>query len=107
MPFVDRSNMSSREIMPGVRFHMASGERIMLCLFELAAGAQLPSHSHPHEQVGTVQEGEFELEIAGETRRLKPGNMWIIPGGTQHSARALQEKVVILETFSPPREDYR
>ncbi len=39
MPFVDRTNMSSREIMPGVRFHMASGERIMLCLFELAAGA--------------------------------------------------------------------
>ncbi len=107
MPFVERSTMSTREVLRGVRMHTSSGERIMLCLVEMAPGSELPTHSHPHEQAGTVLEGEFELEIVGDARRVRPGDMWIIPGGTIHSARALQGRALMLETFSPPREDYR
>jgi quercetin dioxygenase-like cupin family protein len=79
----------------------------MLSLVEINPGSVVPMHSHPHEQAGIVVEGEFEFIIGGEKRRVKPGDMYIIPGGVPHSAIGLDKKALVLDIFSPPREDYQ
>jgi quercetin dioxygenase-like cupin family protein len=72
----------------------------------IQAGAVLPDHAHPHEQVANVIAGEFELTINGETQRLGPGSVGIIPRHARHSGRAITQ-CHIIDVFYPIREDYR
>jgi len=51
-------------------------------------------------------EGEFELTIAGETRRLGPASVAIIPSNAPHSGRAVTD-CRIIDAFYPIREDYQ
>ncbi len=107
MYFYDRSNMRKKELVAGTTASLAWSDKIMLSLVEIGPGSVVPMHSHPHEQAGIVVEGEFDFLIGNERKRVKAGDMWIIPGGVQHSAIGLQQKAVVLDVFAPPREDYQ
>lgn len=96
----------AHELAPGVTMRPLFGEGAMLNLLEFAAGAQVPVHDHPHEQLGYVLEGELTLEIAGVEHRLRPGDAYRIAGGTPHAAWA-DGPCVVLDVFQPVREDYR
>jgi quercetin dioxygenase-like cupin family protein len=106
VPFVDWSRTPVQELAPGVRIRAPFGERIMLSLVELDAGAVVPAHEHPHEQGGMVLAGALELTIAGETRVLGEGESYLIPAGVRHAARAVGGPCRALDVFSPVREDY-
>ena len=54
-----------------------------------------------------IIEGEFELGIGGEVKVLKPGDIYIIPGGVEHYAKALGKKVRALGIYSPVREEFK
>lgn len=94
------------ELAPGVSMRPLFGEGAMLNLLEFEPGARVPAHDHPHEQLGYVLEGELVLEIAGREHRLRPGDAYVIPGGTQHAAWS-DERCLALDVFQPVREDYR
>ena len=81
------------------------GDRTLMAEFRLEHGAELPRHSHPHEQTGYLVSGEIELSIGDETHQVKPGDSWCIAGGVEHKATVLEDSVAI-EVFSPVREDY-
>jgi quercetin dioxygenase-like cupin family protein len=83
------------------------GEGAMLNLIELAPGARVPEHDHPHEQLGYVLEGELVLAIAGVEHRLGPGDAYAIPGGVEHAASSDGGPCLVLDVFQPVREDYR
>jgi quercetin dioxygenase-like cupin family protein len=106
MAFIDWESVPVQHLGPGVRIRTPHGERIMLSLVELDAGAIVPPHSHPHEQAGIVLEGVLELTIGAEARPLSRGESYIIPGGVAHGARALGGPCRALDVFSPIREDY-
>ena len=63
-------------------------DRIMLSYVEFEAGADVPEHSHPHEQACRILEGELEFVIDGEKKLCQPGDMLIVPGGVPHSVPA-------------------
>lgn len=73
--------------------------------FRLEKGACLPSHHHPHEQIGYLVSRPLRLSIENEAREVAPGDSWIIPGDVLHQAEALDNTVAV-EVFSPVREDY-
>jgi quercetin dioxygenase-like cupin family protein len=106
MPFIDWNAIPPQTLGPGVRIRTPHGERIMLSLVELDAGAVVPPHSHPHEQAGIVLAGVLELTIGGEKRELAAGESYIAPGGVEHSALAPDGPCRVLDIFSPIREDY-
>ncbi len=106
VPFIDWNDHRVNQLGPGVRIRTPHGERIMISLVEIDAGAVVPPHAHPHEQAGIVLEGEMELTIGEERRILKKGEAYIIPGGTEHSARSAGGPCRALDIFSPIREDY-
>jgi quercetin dioxygenase-like cupin family protein len=85
---------------------MTDHQQITLCEVLLDPGSVVPMHTHVHEQSGTLISGQMEFEIDGVTHDLRPGDAWMIPGGVPHEARAI-EKCVVIEAFSPPREDWR
>jgi quercetin dioxygenase-like cupin family protein len=82
------------------------GEHLTVAVVEVAPGAQLPEHRHVNEQFGMVIEGTLVLRVGDEERAVKPGGTWQIPSETLHSAVAGDEGAVVIDVFSPPREDW-
>ena len=106
MAFIDLVDISEREIVPGYRARFVHGDKLTLAYWEVDPGAELPQHSHPHEQVANVLEGKFELTVDGESRVLEPGQVAVIPGGVPHSGKAITV-CRLLDVFHPIREEYR
>ena len=105
--FEDLFAVSPVEIVPGVRIRTSWGDRLMLSLVESDPHVDVPEHSHPHEQAGLVLEGDFEMTIGGERRSLKRGMSYVIPGGVPHALHGGPERALVLDIFTPPREDYK
>jgi quercetin dioxygenase-like cupin family protein len=105
--YVSLAECSRHQIFPGVGIETMAGERMMLSLVTFEPKAVVEPHSHPHEQMGMLLEGELTFTIGGETRTLRPGEMWRIPGGVVHSAVAGDKPVKALDVFHPIRDDYR
>ena len=105
--FCDLENREAKETVPGVFIRTFWGNEMLLSIVDLAANAVVPAHSHLHEQAGVVISGELEMTISGETRLLKPGDTYIIPGGVEHGAMTGDTPARALDIFSPVREDYQ
>ena len=105
--FASVKDIGPLALMDGLRVRAVNGERITLAVFELDPGIAMPEHRHPNEQVGVVVRGEFTFTVGGETQLRKPGDMWVIPPGVPHAVeRAGEAGCTIVETFSPPRDDW-
>ncbi len=98
---------SSRSIFPGVTIQTCAADKMMLSFVEIQPHAVVAEHSHPHEQVGMVLEGQAIFHIGGEEKVLGKGDMYRIPGNVKHHVTALAELVKALDIFYPIREDYR
>ncbi|MFQ5846285.1 MAG: cupin domain-containing protein [Candidatus Methylomirabilales bacterium] len=105
--FPDLDNAPEKEITRGVKIRVAWGDKLMLSRVILEPGATVPMHSHPHEQAGIVLEGEFDFTIGTETRRVKAGDVYFIPGGVTHGCLACTGRAIALDIFTPPREEYK
>ena len=104
--FYKSSQDGYRSPMEGVKLKaLVHGEKTMLCEFRIQAGKSVPQHEHPHEQTGYLVKGKIKLFVEDEVVDLGPGDSWCIPGGVPHSAEVLEDAVII-EVFSPPREEY-
>lgn len=104
---VRAADVTPVEMLPGIRRRtLAHGERLMVTQFLISRGTELPRHSHPHEQISYILSGELEMRVGGQSYHLQPGESLLLPGGMAHSALALQD-VVAIDTFSPPREEYK
>jgi quercetin dioxygenase-like cupin family protein len=92
-------------IAPGImRRTTAAGAAMMQMVVTLEAGAHLPLHQHPNEQLTYLLRGRLRLVVGGVAHELGAGDALLIPGGVPHSADVLEEALA-LDTFSPPRED--
>ena len=106
MPFIDIDQFIPIEPVPGCRMRTPFGEHMMLSYLEMDAGAEVPLHHHPHEQGGMLLQGRLQLTIGDETRVVEAGAMFLIPPNVPHRAVAIDGPVVVLDVFSPVREDY-
>jgi quercetin dioxygenase-like cupin family protein len=94
-------------VLPGLsRRTLAQAQSMMVCEFIFDGHVTVPIHSHPHEQVGYIVEGRVEMSIDGKKFELLKGDTYVVPSNVPHGAFTL-EPAVIVDTFSPPREDYR
>ncbi len=83
------------------------GEKMMMVLNTTLPGHTVPIHSHPHEQVGVVYQGEAILRIGGEERHVRKGDLYCIPAGVPHGDTTIgDEDFVMLDVFYPTREDF-
>jgi|TARA_B110000467_G_C18114437_1_gene364321 quercetin dioxygenase-like cupin family protein len=106
MPFIDIDSMESTEICPGCRIRTPHGKNLMLSYLEMDDGAVIPLHDHTQEQGGMLLKGKLELTIGNETRIVESGAMFMIPANVPHRAVAIDGPAIVLDAFSPIREDY-
>lgn len=105
--FVLKGGREPVQMLPGIyRTTMVWNERQMLVEIRFDKDAAVPMHQHPNDQIGVVVRGLMRLTIGGETRDLRPGDTYSIPGGTPHGAVGLEQDTLIYDVFTPPREDY-
>lgn len=106
MPFIDLQDIPENEPVPGYHVRFVHSDTMTMAYWTIEAGAEIPEHAHPHEQVATVTEGEFELVVDDEARRMGAGDVAVIPSDVPHSGRAITDCRMI-DAFHPVREDYR
>ncbi len=105
--FFDASTRKAVELAPGVAGKTFWGEQMLCAVVELAANAVVPMHSHPHEQAGMVIEGEIVFTIGSETKTLRAGDCYLIPGDVEHGVTVGDMPAKALDIFSPVREAYQ
>jgi quercetin dioxygenase-like cupin family protein len=104
--FRKKGSGASRQLVEGVHFSaLVYGEKTLMGEFRISKGAAIPPHAHPHEQTGVMISGRLRFNIDGDIIEVEPGDSWCIPGNVEHSVKSLEDSVVI-EVFSPVREDY-
>jgi quercetin dioxygenase-like cupin family protein len=106
MPFLELADVKERQPVPGFRVRFVHSDSMTVAYWEIEAGASMPEHSHAHEQIVNLVEGEFELAVGKETGVLVPGRVAIVPPDVPHSGRAVSACRMI-DVFHPVREDYR
>ena len=93
-------------ICPGIkRQTMASGKTMYQMLATLEAGSKMPAHQHAQEQIVHVLSGRMKLIVDGVPHELQTGDSHYLASNVSHGVETLEETRV-LDTFSPPRDEY-
>ena len=85
---------------------MVVGKNLMICRFRFAPFLVTPEHDHPHEQMSIVVSGRVRFFIEGNERIAYPGDVLQFPPNCWHGATMMDEEVVLLDIFTPVREDF-
>src|SRR5262245_60646504 len=88
-----------------IKRRMIVGTKEMLVRWELTKGAIVARHSHPHEQIVVMVQGKLRLVVANTETAMVRDDIVVIPPNVPHEAQALEDTIVI-DIFSPPREDF-
>ena len=104
--YILTQSMNWEELGGGVsRKILGYDNQIMMVLVKFEKGALGSPHSHFHTQATYCTSGKFEFEIDGEKQIIKGGDGVYIEPNLVHSALCLEEGMLI-DTFSPVREDF-
>lgn len=106
MVFTHLADINEKEIVPGFRARMVHSSHMTMAFWNVKTGSQLPEHSHPHEQITTVLEGSFEMNVAGESSIMEPGSVVVIPANVKHHGKSITD-CRLIDVFYPVREEYR
>lgn len=104
--FINLKNIEENEIIDGYHAKFVHSDSMTVANWRVEAGKSIPEHSHPHEQIAIVLEGEFELCVDGETKRVSPGDFALIPSNVKHYGRAITD-CKLMDLFHPVREEYK
>lgn len=84
---------------------LAHTSAMMLVRHDLSKGWRGAAHRHPHEQLVYVISGRIQFEANGAKFDAVAGDNFIVASSVEHQASALEDSVV-LDVFTPAREDY-
>ena len=90
----------------GVDRQMIVGQNIMICRLRFDAFVVTPAHRHPHEQMTFVMQGKVKFTLDNEERIVSAGDVLHFPSNQWHGATMMDEEVVLIDIFSPIREDF-
>ena len=78
---------------------------MMLVRHRMRKGWSGAPHSHPHEQLVYVISGAIDVKAGDRSLCAAAGASFIVAPNTVHQATALEDSVV-LDVFTPARQDY-
>ncbi|MDD3472014.1 MAG: cupin domain-containing protein [Syntrophaceae bacterium] len=100
-------NIEPEQLNENTSRKMVWGENVMAVLIELAPNSKVPLHDHVSEQMTMVQKGKLYLCFPGQDDvELNHGDVLIIPPSQPHSAKSGPEGCVVMDVFSPIRQDF-
>ena len=100
------SNIPVEQVADGIQRQMLVGDQMMICRFHFKPFLVTPEHDHPHEQMTIVERGKVRFFIEGKERIASAGDVLHFPSQTWHGATMMDEEVVLIDIFTPVREDF-
>lgn len=107
--FFMNSDIQKTYVAEGVDRKVVATGGTMMCvevLFKIKGGVGA-THKHHHEQISYCVRGSFEYTIEGVTKVLKPGDSSYVPTNAMHGAISLEADSILLDIFTPQREDFK
>jgi quercetin dioxygenase-like cupin family protein len=84
-------------------------DNLMMAIWDFSDGPwpePEPYHSHPHDQVVYLAEGEINFFIEEVSCHLSAGDMIAVPGDVPHTVQLLTQKVRLIDTWTPLRQEF-
>ncbi|HET9526667.1 MAG TPA: cupin domain-containing protein [Pyrinomonadaceae bacterium] len=100
------SNIPVERVAEGIERQMLVGDQMMICRFRFKPFLVTPEHDHPHEQMTIVEQGKVRFFIEGKERIARAGDVLHFPSQCWHGATMMDEEVVLIDIFTPVREDF-
>jgi len=100
------ASIPATPVADGIERQMVYGERLMVCRLRFAPHIVTAVHSHAHEQITMVERGRVRFTVDGAERIVAAGDVLHFPPNISHGATMLDEEVVLIDIFSPIREDF-
>ena len=98
IPVTDLGGGVSRKV-------LVHNDQMMIVEVHFEKGGVGTLHTHPHLQMAYVQSGRFRFTIDGEEFEVAQGDTLQFAPNALHGTLCL-EKGVVLDIFSPAREDF-
>jgi quercetin dioxygenase-like cupin family protein len=100
------STIPVEHVSEGIERQMLVGNRMMICRFRFRPFLVTPEHDHPHEQMTIVERGKVRFFVEGKERIASAGDVLHFPPKCWHGATMMDEEVVLIDIFTPLREDF-
>ena len=105
--FVLNNSLNPTAVGEGVtRKILGAGGTMMMVEVTFKKGAEGAIHAHVHEQVSYIANGSFEFNLNGNKQTVEKGDSIYIPSNELHGVLALEDDSIILDVFTPQREDF-
>jgi quercetin dioxygenase-like cupin family protein len=109
MPVNKENRIIHEKVSPGYERTIAHLENLMVVVCDFTNGPMkgpYPPHSHPHEQITYIAEGELIFYKGEEELRLVKGDIITVPSGVPHCIQTLSSHVKLIDSFHPVRKDF-
>jgi len=94
------------DLAPGIRRRTVThGTTMYQMIAELKAGSKMPEHKHPQEQIIHILSGQMKVFANGGMHELGAGDSYYLASNVPHGVET-PEDTRVLDTFSPPRDEY-
>ena len=110
MPVLRFDETPAEQVRPGLARKIIHTGELMTVVIDFSDGPweePEPPHNHPHVQASYVAEGEVIFYCEGEPdEHLKAGDMFAVPPNKFHTVKLLTERVRLVDSFNPLRQDF-
>jgi quercetin dioxygenase-like cupin family protein len=109
MPVIKEKFTQAEKLSPSFERRITYLDKIMVVVCDFTNGpAAEPDkpHSHPHEQISYVAEGELFLFLGKEKHHLTKGDVFAVPPDVPHCIQNISSFVRLIDSFSPIREEF-
>lgn len=95
------------EVKENISRKLVMGDRMMMVLYRFEGTQEWPEETHEAEQGGYIIKGKILLRLPEDDREvvLGPGDGYLIASHKRHSWKVLDEEVVLVDFFTPPRKE--
>ena len=98
--------ISIENLSDNIERQMIVGTNIMICRLRFPPHTVTTPHEHPHEQMTIVEKGTAKFIVGNEEKIVSAGDVLHFPPNLWHGATMLDDEVVLIDIFSPIREDF-
>ncbi|MDP4189080.1 MAG: cupin domain-containing protein [Bacteroidota bacterium] len=109
MPVHYRNSTPKKVLAEGITRRIAYTDHLLSAVLEYTNGPMAqpdPPHSHPHEQVSYVAQGELYVFIGDEKYHLHTGDQFSVPPDVPHTIQNLGTNLILVDNFTPVRKDF-
>ncbi len=106
--YFNKDTMKKEVVEGGITRYIYTGAHMQVVEYHFPPGKSFPMHRHEiHEQMGLLVSGRLGFMLDGQETVLLPGDYYHAALNVDHRAWTLDEEAVLIDFFSPPRDDLK